>query len=88
MERITITNFSYGGRRIKMKKEIHPEFKECVIKCACGASFNTLSNKDTHNVEVCNNCHPFYTDGATSKHKKAGAVEKFNQKYNIKQEQD
>jgi len=69
-----------------MKKGIHPELKKCVVTCACGATFDTESNKESHNVEVCNNCHPFYTSGTASRHKKTGAVEKFNQKYNIKQD--
>ena len=69
-----------------MKKGIHPEFKNCVITCACGASFDTSSIKEAHNVEVCSKCYPFYTSGTATKHKKAGAVEKFNQKYNIKQD--
>ncbi|MDD2238915.1 MAG: 50S ribosomal protein L31 [Bacilli bacterium] len=66
-----------------MKKGIHPEMKKCTIKCACGASFETLSNKEEHTMETCNLCHPFYTNKAGA-HKKTGAVEKFNKKYNIK----
>ena len=71
---------------ILMKKGIHPETKKCVVTCACGASFETESNKDKHVVEVCSCCHPFYTKGTTSKHKKAGAVEKFNKKFNLNQD--
>lgn len=56
--------------------------QKCTITCACGASFETLSNKEFHNVETCNLCHPFYTNKVGA-HKKAGAVEKFNKKYNI-----
>ena len=73
---------SYGERRKNMKKGIHPVMKNCTITCACGASFETLSNKESHNVEVCNECHPFYNKKAGF-HKKTGAVEKFNRKYNI-----
>ena len=65
-----------------MKKSIHPAMEKCTVNCACGSSFETLSNKDSHNVEVCSSCHPFYTDKAGA-HKKTGAVEKFNKKYNI-----
>ena len=65
-----------------MKANIHPEQKECVITCACGASFTTKSNKDSHKVEVCSECHPFYT-GAQGKHKRTGNVEKFRKKYNL-----
>ena len=64
-----------------MKKGIHQLLQKSVINCACGESFETLSNKD-HKVEVCNQCHPFYNK-KSSGHKKTGAVEKFNRKYNL-----
>ena len=44
-----------------MKAGIHPEYKEATIKCACGASVQTHSVKGDMNVEICSNCHPFYT---------------------------
>ena len=66
-----------------MKKDIHPEYTETEIKCACGAGIKTRStSKDLH-VEVCSSCHPFYT----KKQKivdTAGRVEKFKKKYKIK----
>ncbi|MGM9834672.1 MAG: 50S ribosomal protein L31 [Bacilli bacterium] len=65
-----------------MKKGIHPEMKDCVVKCACGATFNTKSIKEEIHVEVCNECHPFYT-GVQGRNKKTGNVEKFNKKYGI-----
>lgn len=65
-----------------MKKGIHPVMQKSTFNCACGATFETLSNKEEHNVETCNLCHPFYTNKAGT-HKKTGAVEKFNKKYNI-----
>ena len=54
----------------------------CTFKCACGAEFKAMSNKPEQMVEVCNECHPFYT-GAQGKRKKTGNVEKFNKKYNL-----
>jgi len=69
-----------------MKANIHPEMKETVVKCACGASFTTKSVKDEIHVEVCNECHPFYT-GAQGKTKKTGNIEKFNKKYGFNKEQ-
>lgn len=69
---------------MKLKKGIHPVMKNCTITCACGASFETLSNVEVHNIEVCNECHPFYNK-KSSGHKKTGAVEKFNRKYNIEE---
>jgi len=66
-----------------MKQGIHPEYKETVIKCACGAEIHTRATVKDMRVEVCSNCHPFYT----KKQKivdTAGRVEKFKKKYNIK----
>ena len=68
-----------------MKKNIHPEVKEAVVTCACGATFTTRSTKDKIDVEICSECHPFYT-GKQGRASKAGQVEKFNRKYGIKQE--
>ena len=68
-----------------MRKGIHPELKECTVTCACGATITTKSNKETLSIEVCNECHPFYT-GKQGKAKKTGTVEKFNRKYGYNQE--
>ena len=69
-----------------MKANIHPEMKDKLVKCACGATFTTKSVKDEIHVEVCNECHPFYT-GAQGKTKKTGNIEKFNKKYGFNKEQ-
>ncbi len=63
-----------------MKAEIHPSLKECTVKCACGSTFTTMSTVDQINLEVCSDCHSFYT-GTQGKTKKTGTVEKFNKKY-------
>ena len=68
-----------------MRKGIHPELKDCKVTCACGATSTTRSTKDEIHVEVCNECHPFYT-GKQGKAKKTGAIEKFNRKYGYEQE--
>ena len=68
----------------KMKANIHPEMKDATVKCACGASFKTKSVKEEIHVEVCSECHPFYT-GAQGKAKKTGNIEKFNKKYGFNQ---
>lgn len=65
-----------------MKKNIHPNQVMCTFKCACGATFKAMSNKEEQMVEVCSECHPFYT-GAQGNRKKTGNVEKFNKKYNL-----
>lgn len=65
-----------------MKKGIHPEMKEVTFNCACGASFVSKSTKENTVVDVCSECHPFYT-GTQGKHKKTGSIEKFNKKFGL-----
>lgn len=69
-----------------MKANIHPELKDATVKCACGASFVTKSVKEEINVEVCSECHPFYT-GAQGRVKKTGNIEKFNKRYGINKDE-
>ena len=66
-----------------MKKEIHPEFVECKVTCACGNTFTTKSNKNEIRVDICSECHPFFT-GSEKIVDSAGRVEKFKQKYGMK----
>lgn len=62
---------------LSMKKDIHPDYHtEVNATCACGASFVVGSTKDKINVEICSQCHPFYT-GADKVLDTAGRVEKF-----------
>lgn len=63
-----------------MKKGIHPEYKEAVVVCGCGNTFKTRSTKERIAVEVCSNCHPFYT-GKQKFVDTAGMVEKFQRKW-------
>ena len=63
-----------------MKKGIHPEMYDCTVTCACGNTFQTKSTKKEINVEICSQCHPFYT-GQQSRATRAGSVDKFNKKY-------
>jgi large subunit ribosomal protein L31 len=44
-----------------MKADIHPEYMLTTVTCSCGATFQTRSTKPDLHVEVCSNCHPFYT---------------------------
>lgn len=44
-----------------MKKDIHPEYVECTVRCSCGNTFKTYSTKSELRLELCNECHPFYT---------------------------
>jgi len=63
-----------------MKKEIHPEYHMALVHCACGHEFETGSTLKEIKVEICSQCHPFFT----GKHKlidTAGRVERFKKKY-------
>ena len=70
-----------------MKANIHPEVKEATVTCACGATFQTKSTKEKIDVEICSECHPFYT-GTQGKTKKTGNIEKFNKKFGLDKEQN
>ncbi|HYA48475.1 MAG TPA: 50S ribosomal protein L31 [Burkholderiales bacterium] len=63
-----------------MKKGIHPEYQEAVVICACGSTFKTRSTKKEIRVEICSQCHPFFT-GKQKLVDSAGRVEKFRKKY-------
>lgn len=63
-----------------MKKGIHPEFKEVTVTCACGNTFQSASTRDELKVEVCSECHPFFT-GKQKFAERGGRVEKFKKKY-------
>lgn len=63
-----------------MKKDIHPDYKVAQVTCGCGNSFTTRSTKDKIAVEVCSNCHPFYT-GKQKFVDTAGMVERFQKKW-------
>lgn len=65
-----------------MKKGIHPEYKEVTVTCACGNTFKTGSVKDDLRVEICSECHPFFT-GRQKFAERGGRVEKFKKKYNM-----
>ena len=65
-----------------MKPEIHPEYREATITCACGHVFQTMATKEEINVEICSKCHPFFT-GKRKIVDTAGRVEKFRRKYNL-----
>ena len=63
-----------------MKDKIHPEYKESAVKCACGNTFATHSTAGDLQVDICSNCHPFYT-GKQKYVDAAGRVEKFQRKF-------
>lgn len=66
-----------------MKAGIHPEYKEAKITCACGNVIETRSTVLKIHVEICSNCHPFYT-GKQKFVDTAGRVERFRKRYGLK----
>jgi large subunit ribosomal protein L31 len=63
-----------------MKTDIHPEYVTATVKCSCGNTFTTRSTKPAMTVELCNECHPFYT-GKQKLVDTGGRVERFERRY-------
>ncbi|NCO32927.1 MAG: 50S ribosomal protein L31 [Armatimonadetes bacterium CG2_30_59_28] len=63
-----------------MKEGIHPKYVECTVSCACGHRFETRATIPEIHVEICSDCHPFYT-GKQKIMDTAGRVERFKQRY-------
>jgi len=68
-----------------VKEGIHPKYVECHVVCACGHSWATRSTQKDIHVEICSNCHPFFT-GKQKLVDTAGRVERFQKKYAKKNE--
>ncbi|MBA2523934.1 MAG: 50S ribosomal protein L31 [Solirubrobacterales bacterium] len=62
-----------------MKAEIHPEYVNAHVHCACGNEFQTRSTQSEIRVEICSACHPFYT-GKQKLVDTGGRVERFNRR--------
>ncbi len=63
-----------------MKAGIHPEYVLASVRCSCGNEFQTRSTRPELHVEICSNCHPFYT-GKQKFVDAAGRIERFQKKY-------
>jgi len=63
-----------------MKPGIHPKYEAATISCACGVSYETRSTRGSFAVDICGQCHPFYT-GRQKIMDTAGRVERFRRKY-------
>ena len=69
-----------------MKKGIHPGYFNTKIVCACGNVIETRATvKETLHVEICSNCHPFFT-GKQKLVDTAGRIERFRRKYGMKEQ--
>lgn len=69
----------------KVRKKIHPEYHVTTVQCACGNTFQTRSTLPSIHVEICGQCHPFFT-GKQRLVDTAGRVERFRQRYGTKAE--
>ena len=67
-----------------MKADIHPEYVETTITCSCGSTFRTRSTVPNLRVEICSQCHPFYT-GKQKLVDTAGMVERYRRRYGIQE---
>ncbi len=65
-----------------MKSNLHPQWQECTIKCACGNTFVTKATVATMQVDICHKCHPFFT-GEERFVDKQGRIDKFKQKMDV-----
>ena len=63
-----------------MKQGIHPKYQEVVVRCACGNTFKTRSTKPELHLEICSNCHPFFT-GRQKLIDTEGRVERFTKRF-------
>jgi large subunit ribosomal protein L31 len=69
----------------EVKPDIHPKYVNATVHCACGETWQTRSTKPEIRLEICSNCHPFFT-GKQKLVDTAGRVERFNRKYGRKTE--
>jgi len=69
---------------VQMKKDIHPNYVEATVHCSCGNTFTTRSTKPELHVELCSQCHPFYT-GKQKLVDSGGRVERFQRRIAKKQ---
>lgn len=63
-----------------MKKDIHPEYMECTVRCSCGNEFKTRSTKPELRIDICNVCHPFYS-GTQKLIDTGGRVQRFADRF-------
>ena len=68
-----------------MKKDIHPELNYIEVTCACGNKFHTHTTLDELRLEICNECHPFFT-GKQKFVDTAGRVERFKRRYGLEKQ--
>lgn len=72
--------FPHGNKERTVKEGIHPKYHEVEARCACGATWKTRSTKPELHLEICNNCHPFFT-GRQKLIDTEGRVERFTKRF-------
>ncbi len=65
-----------------MKNNIHPNYEQTKVRCACGAVIETGSTKKDMHVDICSNCHPYFT-GKQKLVDTGGRVDRFNKRFNL-----
>ncbi len=65
-----------------MKEGLHPEYVEATVKCACGNEFKTRSTKKEIRLDICSNCHPFFT-GKQKLVDTGGRVDRFKKRFQL-----
>jgi len=66
-----------------MREGIHPKYQKCTVKCACGNTFETGSTAEELKLEICSECHPFFT-GKQKLVDTGGRVDRFKKRYGQK----
>ena len=72
--------FAYQPKELAVKEGIHPKYHVVEVRCACGATWKTRSTKPELHLEICSNCHPFFT-GRQKLIDTEGRVERFTKKF-------
>ena len=67
-----------------MKKGIHPNYEQTEVRCACGAVISTGSTKKDMRVDICSNCHPYFS-GKQKLVDTGGRVDRFNKRFSLGQ---
>ena len=72
----------FNFERETMRKDIHPEYMDCNVTCACGNKFVIQTIKPELSIDICSECHPFFT-GSEKVVDTAGRIDKFKKKYKL-----
>ena len=70
-----------------MKKDIHPDYVQGKVTCACGAEYDVLSTEKAAKVGICAKCHPFFT-GKQKLVDTEGRVDRFRRRYGMKKQEE